>query len=102
MSHLGDSSGLKGIIVAYVLGSLPTGPVYIAFPMAQALRQKGASYTNIVIFLSAWACIKLPQELVELQFMGAEFMIARLSLTIIFITLMGIIIDKIFKKKTGG
>ncbi|MFO7895496.1 MAG: permease, partial [Candidatus Cloacimonadales bacterium] len=97
ISHLGDRSGLKGIMISFLLGALPTGPVYVAFPLAQALRQKGASYTNIVIFLSAWACIKLPQELVELQFMGAKFMLARLSLSIIFITLMGLTIDKLLK-----
>ncbi|MFO7895767.1 MAG: hypothetical protein R6U84_02400, partial [Candidatus Cloacimonadales bacterium] len=53
ISHLGDRSGLKGIMISFLLGALPTGPVYVAFPLAQALRQKGASYTNIVIFLSA-------------------------------------------------
>ncbi|MEA3499846.1 MAG: hypothetical protein U9R41_02330, partial [Candidatus Marinimicrobia bacterium] len=47
------------------------------------------------IFLSAWACIKLPQELIELQFLGIEFMLARLGMTIIFVTIMGIIIDKL-------
>lgn len=95
MTHLGDSSGFKGIWVAFILGALPTGPIFVAFPMAQALRKKGASYTNIVIFLSAWACIKIPQELVEMQFLGAKFMIVRFGLTIVFITIMGMIIDKI-------
>ena len=55
MTHLGENSALKGIVVAFFLGAIPTGPIFVAFPMAQALRKKGASYTNIVIFLSAWA-----------------------------------------------
>ncbi|MDA3872258.1 MAG: permease [Candidatus Marinimicrobia bacterium] len=95
MNHLGKSSGFKGIVVSFILGALPTGPMFIAFPMAQALHKKGASYTNIVIFLSAWACIKIPQELVELQFLGVKFMLARLGMTIVFITIMGIIINKL-------
>ena len=95
MVHLGESSGIKGIAVAFFLGAIPTGPIFVAFPMAQALRKKGASYTNIVIFLSAWACIKIPQELVEMQFLGVKFMLARLGMTIVFITIMGIIINKI-------
>ncbi len=99
MSHLGESSGIKGIAVAFFLGAIPTGPIFIAFPMAQALHKKGASYTNIVIFLSAWACIKIPQELMELQFMGAKFMLARLGMTIIFITIMGLIINKMMSEK---
>jgi len=95
MSHLGESSGVKGIAVAFFLGAIPTGPIFVAFPMAQALLKKGASYTNIVIFLSAWACIKIPQELMELQFMGVKFMLARLGMTIVFITIMGMIINKL-------
>ncbi|MEA1987479.1 MAG: permease [Candidatus Marinimicrobia bacterium] len=98
MKHLGESSGVKGIIVAFILGALPTGPMFVAFPMAQGLIRKGASITNIVIFLSAWACIKLPQELIELQFLGIEFMLARLGMTIIFVTIMGIIINKLMNK----
>ena len=95
MLHLGESSGIKGIATAFFLGAIPTGPIFVAFPMAQALHKKGASYTNIVIFLSAWACIKIPQELMELQFMGAKFMFVRLGMTIVFITLMGIIINRL-------
>jgi len=100
MDHLGHASGIKGIIVAFILGALPTGPMFVAFPMAQGLIKKGASITNMVIFLSAWACIKLPQELIEVQFLGLNFMVARLILTITFVTIMGIIIDKLIK--TGG
>ncbi len=99
MQHLGHQSGIKGIIIAFILGALPTGPMFIAFPMAQGLIKKGASITNIVIFLSAWACIKLPQELVEIQFLGIKFMLLRLSMSIIFITIMGIIINKLVDSK---
>jgi len=97
MQYLGQNSGLKGIALALFFGALPTGPLYIAFPLAAGLRQKGASLANIAIFLTAWACIKLPQELVELQFLGARFMLARLSLTILAAVAMGVIIEKIVK-----
>jgi len=99
MQHLGHQSGIKGMIIAFILGALPTGPMFIAFPMAQGLIKKGSSITNIVIFLSAWACIKLPQELVEIQFLGIKFMLLRLSMSIIFITIMGIIINKLMDSK---
>ena len=99
MQHLGQTSGFKGMIIAFILGALPTGPMFIAFPMAQGLIKKGSSITNIVIFLSAWACIKLPQELVEIQFLGIKFMLLRLSMSIIFITIMGIIINKLMDSR---
>ncbi|MCD6469092.1 MAG: permease, partial [Thermoplasmata archaeon] len=90
VKHLGKASGIKGIILAIILGALPTGPLYIAFPMAAILLKKGAKISNIIVFLSAWACIKIPQEMVELQFLGAQFMISRLILTIIFVVIMGL------------
>ena len=97
VKYLGKTSGIKGILLAVFLGALPTGPLYVAFPLAVALRSKGASISNIVIFLSAWACIKLPQELVELQFLGIKFTAARLILTIILVAIMGIFIERLIE-----
>ena len=97
VKYLGKTSGIKGIILAIILGALPTGPLYVAFPMAAALLKKGAKISNIIVFLSAWACIKIPQEMVELQFLGPQFMLLRLILTIIFVILMGVSIEKIIE-----
>lgn len=105
LKHLGNASGFRGIILAFILGMLPTGPLYVAFPVAASLREKGASYSNIVIFLSAWACIKIPQELVEIQYLGFPFMALRLGLTVIFVTLMALLIQKFMtasKNKLNG
>lgn len=95
VKYMGKTSGVKGIFFSIALGMLPTGPLYIAFPMAVALLKKGAKISNIIIFISAWACIKLPQELVEVQFLGIKFTLLRLALTIIFVVIMGILIEKI-------
>lgn len=95
--YLGKASGLKGILIAILLGTLPTGPLYIAFPVAAGLLKKGARISNIIVFLSAWACIKLPQEIVELQFLGPKFMALRLVLTIVFIATMAIFIERVIE-----
>lgn len=100
--YLGKHSGAKGMVLALFIGMIPTGPLYIAFPIAAAMLKKGASISKIIVFLSAWACIKLPQEMVELQFLGPEFMLLRLTLTIIFVILMGILIEKVIEWKETG
>lgn len=102
VKYLGKSSGVKGIALSIIFGSLPTGPLYAAFPLASSLIDKGARISSIIIFLSAWACIKLPQELVELQFLGPEFMLTRLVLTVVFISLMGFLIERLIEWKSGG
>lgn len=105
VTYLGKASGIKGIGLSLFLGALPTGPLYVAFPMAATLLKKGARTSNIIVFLSAWACIKLPQELVELQFLGFDFMLSRLLLTIGFVILMGYLIERLIdgsNKKNRG
>lgn len=97
VKYLGKTSGIKGFFLALLFGALPTGPLYVAFPMAAALIKKGARISNIIVFLSAWACIKIPQEMVELQFLGPKFMALRLILIIIFVAIMAISIERLIE-----
>ena len=98
VKYLGKSSGIKGVMLSALLGAAPTGPLYVAFPMAAGLLQKGARVSNIVVFLSAWACIKLPQEMVEIQFFSVKWMVLRLVLTVILVTIMGLIIEHFMER----
>ena len=97
VKYIGETAGIKAIFIGLLVGSLPTGPLYIAFPMASALIKKGAKISCIIAFLSAWACIKIPQEMIELQFLGLKFMLLRLTLTIVFVITMGLLIEQIIK-----
>ena len=42
VKYLGKTSGIKGIFLAIFFGALPTGPLYVAFPVAAVLIKKGA------------------------------------------------------------
>ena len=95
VQFMGKSSGPRGVVLSIIAGALPTGPLYIALPLAAALLKKGARVSNVIIMLSAWACIKLPQELFELQFLGWRFMVTRLVLTILLVVPMGMAIERI-------
>ena len=99
--YLGRESGWKGILLALLFGSAPTGPLYVAFPIAAMLLKKGASPLNVIILLDAWAAIKIPQLLVETKFLGPSFMLVRLSLTVPSAILMGWLIQK-WIGRTGG
>lgn len=101
VKYLGKASGLKGIFIAALLGSTPTGPLYVAFPLAAAMFDKGARVMNVVVFLSAWAAMKIPQEMIEIQFLGLGFMATRLVLTLVFVSVMGLAIEKIMDR-TGS
>ncbi len=98
VKYLGEGSGIGGLLLAILLGTLPTGPLYIAFPLAGMLLKKGARVANVMIFLSAWACIKLPLELMELRFLGWEFTVLRLGLTVALIIPMGLLAEAFYRR----
>ena len=85
-----------------LLGALPTGPLYVAFPMGAMLIRKGARIANVMAFLSAWACIKIPQEMVELQFMGWQFTATRLLLTVILVGVMCLLAERVYLLRDQG
>ncbi len=99
--YLGRESGWKGIALSLLFGTAPTGPLYAAFPIAGMLLQKGASPLNVVVFLNTWAAIKIPQLLVEANFLGPSFMLVRLTLTVPSAILIGWLIQKGIER-TGG
>lgn len=102
VEYLGERSGITGIGTAIVLGSTPTGPLYVAFPIAAELLEKEASVANVVVFLTAWACLKLPQELIELQFLGWRFMTLRLVLTAVVAVGMGLVVETLLPNDVPG
>jgi len=95
---LGDGSGIKGMGISFLLGTLPTGPLYVAFPIAGTLLKSGARVHNMVIFLGAWAALKIPQLMVEVKFLGIGFTSLRFVLTVIALILEGALIEAIIRR----
>ncbi len=96
---LGHGSHVKGGLLSVALGTLPTGPLYVAFPMAASLLKKGASVTNMVLFLGAWAALKIPQIMVEVEFLGVAFAGLRFVLTLIALVITGLLMEFILKRQ---
>lgn len=99
MENLGDGSGIKGSFISLLLGSVSAGPIYAAFPVCKTLIKKGASISNIVVILSAWAVIKVPMLANEAKFLSPRFMVTRWVLTTISIFIMGFVISKFVKRE---
>lgn len=94
---LGSGSGIKGIGISFVLGTLPTGPLYAAFPMASSLLKKGARISNMVIFLGSWAALKIPQLIIEIKFLGTSFTFLRFVLTLTTIVIIGMLMELLLR-----
>ena len=93
--HLGVGSGVRGVALAVVLGAAAAGPLYGAFPVAAVMMKKGSSFFNVMIFLGAWATLKIPMFLFETQFLGLLFSVTRWICSVIGVILIAFIIDQL-------
>ena len=80
--YMGEGSGLKGIIIALVLGSAAAGPLYAAFPIAALLIKKGARLAYVIFFLGVWSSTKLPLVLFEIASLGLKFTLVHIGLSL--------------------
>jgi len=77
---LGEGSGIRGVIIAIIMGSVLAGPLYAAFPIAAMLMKKGARFINILVFIGAWSITKIPMLLFEISALGLRFALLRLAI----------------------
>ena len=82
MKFTGKGSGLKGILMAFLLGSAAAGPLYAAFPVASIMLKKGSSVFNVLVFIGAWSTTKIAPLTFEAASMGVPFMLTRLVLSV--------------------
>lgn len=94
MKYTGKGSGLKGILIAFLLGSAAAGPLYAAFPVAGIMLKKGSSLFYVFIFIGAWSTTKIPMLTFEAASLGLTFTITRLVLSIIGILIIAVITEK--------
>ena len=94
MKYTGKGSGLKGVLIAFLLGSAAAGPLYAAFPVAGVMLKKGSSLFNVFIFIGAWSTTKIPLLTFEAASLGLTFTITRLVLSIIGILMIAVTTEK--------
>ena len=95
---MGEDSGIKGIILSFILGSAAAGPLYGAFPVASVFMKKGVKFTNILIFIGAWSTTKIPMFLFEMSALGSKFAITRLLVDIPGIIIIAYILSQAIPK----
>lgn len=70
---MGKESGFKGVLLAFLLGTLAAGPLYMAFPVAGVLLKKRAGLFQIFVFTGTWAIAKVPMLLFEVSCFGFSY-----------------------------
>ena len=94
MKYMGNNSGIIGIIISILIGSIAAGPMYAAFPFTAVLIKKGAKFSNIIIFMNAWCVTKISTLLFEISSLGYKFTFIRLLIDIPGLIIIGFIVEK--------
>ncbi len=76
---LGTQSGVRGLVIATLLGAATPGGPFAAFPIVYALSLAGADIGAVIAYLTAWSVLGLHRLVIwELPLLGSDFVIARM------------------------
>lgn len=92
---IGNNSGVFGVIVSALVGSITLIPGFIAFPTSALLLQNGAGYTQIAAFVSTLMMVGIITMPVEIKYFGKEITISRNIFALIFSFLVAYIIGRV-------
>ncbi|MFQ5867404.1 MAG: permease [bacterium] len=93
---IGRESGIRGILIGTVAGSLAPGGPYVSLPIAAGLLRSGASVGTMVAFLTGWSLWAVTRLPIEVSIMGWKFTLIRVASTFFFPPIAGLIANKFF------
>lgn len=81
---IGNESGMMGVMIAVVIGSVTLIPGFVAFPLAAALLESGAGYMQIAAFVSSLMMVGVATMPMEIKTFGRKTAILRNLAAVIF------------------
>jgi hypothetical protein len=89
---VGKESGLRGLAVATVAGTVTPGGPSSAYALLSAFALSGADRGALVAYLTAWATLGVQRMLIwEVPFLGPEFTIHRFALSALLPVAAGLV-----------
>jgi uncharacterized membrane protein YraQ (UPF0718 family) len=90
--YIGEGSGLMGLVIAGIIGTLfPAGPFTI-FPLAAVLMVSGADRGAAIAFVSGWLLLGINRAIIwEMPFFGTDFVLFRFLVSLPMPVLLGLL-----------
>lgn len=99
MKYMGYGSGIKGIFLSILMGTIAAGPMYAAFPFTRLLIKKGVRFRNIIIFMNSWCVIKISTLMFEVGALGYKFTLARFLIDLPGVIIMAFLVEVLMPKE---
>ena len=97
--HLGRESGFIAYVWVILLASTTVGGLYVAFPVAYSLYNKGAKLSVIFTYIGAAAICRIPMTIFEASFMGLRFSLIRLAISIPLVIVCSVWLGNYLEKR---
>ncbi len=98
-NYLGETAGFKGHLWAIVLAGMVVGPLYVSFPVAHAIMQKGARMGVVFTYIGASAICRIPMAIFETSFLGFRFTFIRFVVSLPLILITSIALEKLYEQR---
>jgi len=92
---IGKASGLGGMVLASIVGSVTLIPGFVAFPLAASLLKQGAGVMQIAVFVSTLMMVGIVTAPLETKYFGRRETIIRNSSSFIFSFIVAAVIGVI-------
>lgn len=92
---IGSRSGIKGMVLSALLGSVTIIPALIAFPIASELLQNGAGMMQIAVFISTLTTVGFVTIPIEVKYLGRKVALLRNLLALLFSFVVAYIIGMV-------
>jgi len=90
--YLGADSGIIGLGIAAVVGSITLIPGFISYPIAAGLIRQGASYTVVATFMTTLMMVGVVTLPLEIKYFGRRVAITRNALNFIAAVIIGLVV----------
>ena len=97
--HLGEQSGFRGYVWAILLAATTVGGLYVAFPIAFSLYNKGAKLGVIFTYMGAAAICRIPMSIFEASFLGIKFTAIRFAVSIPLVIISSMLLGRYLAKR---
>lgn len=89
---LGKDSGIFGMAIAAVIGSIALIPGFIAFPLAEILLKNGVTYSVLGVFITTLLMVGVITLPLEAEYFGMKTSLIRNGLSLVGAVIIGVLI----------
>lgn len=99
VSWMGHGSGMRGLFIGMILGSVTPGGPMTHFPIVASLFKVGVGVGPLVAYLTAWSLFGLQRIIMwEIPFLGAKVVAVRVGVSFLFPFLAGWLCELVWRK----